>query len=187
MGAVRLAPMRRRDFPSDRRTSVRVVEMTTTQMGAIAEAATTYHATELGIVVLGRGPPLRPRPRHGRSPSADAVQMGSSQGRRGGHPNPYLPTHAEWVRSRNVLRVGGRRGRRMGPGTGECSFVAIADIGGQGFLPLRLAPARNNEELFVHWPSNHRLGAIAQLGERLTGSQEAGGSSPPSSIVEGPP
>src|SRR5829696_2623861 len=57
MGAVRLAPMRRRDFPSDRRTSVRVVEMTTTQMGAIAKAATTYHATELGIVVLGRGPP----------------------------------------------------------------------------------------------------------------------------------
>src|SRR5215204_4175411 len=98
MGAVRLAPMRRRDFPSDRRTSVRVVELTTTtQMGAIAEAA-IYHATELGIVVLGRGPPLRPRPRRGRSPSADAARMGSSQGRRDGHPNPYLPTHAEWVR-----------------------------------------------------------------------------------------
>ena len=73
------------------------------------------------------------------------------------------------------------------PDTRECYFVAIADIDGQGFLHLRLTPARNNQELFVHWASNHRLGAIAQLGERLTGSQEAGGSSPPSSIVGGPP
>ena len=72
------------------------------------------------------------------------------------------------------------------PDTSECYFVPIADIEGQGFLHLRLAPAQNNQELLVHWAAHYRLGAIAQLGERLTGSQEAGGSSPPSSILEGP-
>jgi hypothetical protein len=70
--------------------------------------------------------------------------------------------------------------------TRECYFIPIADVDGQGFLHLRLAPARNNQELLVHWASQYRLGAIAQLGERLTGSQEAGGSSPPSSTSEGP-
>jgi hypothetical protein len=30
-----------------------------------------------------------------RSPVADAVQMGSSQRRRGGHSKRHLPTHAE--------------------------------------------------------------------------------------------
>ena len=51
---------------------------------------------------------------------------------------------------------------------------------------LRLAPARNNQASFVHWASEYRHGAIAQLGERVTGSHEVGGSSPPSSTVEGP-
>ena len=63
----------------------------------------------------------------------------------------------------------------------EGGFVPIADVDGQGYLHLRLAPARNNQELLVHWASEYRLGAIAQLGERVTGSHEVGGSSPPSS------
>jgi hypothetical protein len=71
--------------------------------------------------------------------------------------------------------------------TRECYFIPITDVDGQGFLHLRLAPARNNQELLVHWAADYRFGAIAQLGERLTGSQEAGGSSPPSSTSEGSP
>ena len=71
--------------------------------------------------------------------------------------------------------------------TNECYFIPIADVDGQGYLHLRLAPARNNQELLVHWAADYRLGAIAQLGERLTGSQEVGGSSPPSSTPRGPP
>ena len=63
----------------------------------------------------------------------------------------------------------------------ECYFVPIADIDGQGHLHLRLSPARNNQEVLVHWAADYRLGAIAQLGERVTGSHEVGGSSPPSS------
>jgi hypothetical protein len=70
--------------------------------------------------------------------------------------------------------------------TGECYFIPIADVDGQGYLHLRLAPARNNQELLVHWASQYRLGAIAQLGERVTGSHEVAGSSPASSTTEGP-
>jgi hypothetical protein len=73
------------------------------------------------------------------------------------------------------------------PDTSECYFIPIADMDGQAHLHLRLAPARNNQELLVHWASHYRLGAIAQLGERRTGSAKAGGSSPPSSMVRGPP
>jgi hypothetical protein len=54
-------------------------------------------------------------------------------------------------------------------------------------MSLRLAPARNNQELLVHWATNYRLGAIAQLGERSAGSRKVGGSNPPSSTSEGPP
>ena len=71
------------------------------------------------------------------------------------------------------------------PETEECYFVPIGEIAGRRSMSLRLAPAGNNQELLVHWAADYRLGAIAQLGERLTGSQEAGGSSPPSSTSEG--
>jgi hypothetical protein len=73
------------------------------------------------------------------------------------------------------------------PDTAECYFIPVADIDGRACMHLRLAPARNNQELLVHWAAKYRLGAIAQLGERLAGSQKAGGSSPPSSTSEGPP
>jgi hypothetical protein len=69
----------------------------------------------------------------------------------------------------------------------ECYFVPIAHVDGQGYLHLRLAPARNNQELLVHWAADYRFGAIAQLGERVTGSHEVGGSNPPSSTSRGPP
>jgi hypothetical protein len=73
------------------------------------------------------------------------------------------------------------------PETAESYFIPIAEIDGRAAMHLRLARARNNQELLVHWAANYRLGAIAQLGERLAGSQKAEGSSPSSSTSEGPP
>ena len=73
------------------------------------------------------------------------------------------------------------------PATNECYFVPIAEIAGRSSMSLRLSPARNSQQLLVHWASQYRLGAIAQLGERLAGSQKVGGSSPPSSTSEGSP
>jgi hypothetical protein len=46
---------------------------------------------------------------------------------------------------------------------------------------LRLAPARNNQQIGVTMADDYRLGAVAQLGERLAGSQKVRGSSPLSS------
>jgi PD-(D/E)XK nuclease superfamily protein len=71
------------------------------------------------------------------------------------------------------------------PDTERCYLLPIADIGRRGNVYLRLAPARNNQEIAITYAADYEFhGAIAQLGERLTGSQEVGGSNPPSSIEE---
>jgi hypothetical protein len=63
----------------------------------------------------------------------------------------------------------------------RCFWLPIDEFAGQGFVHLRLRPARNGQDAGLRCADDYPLGAIAQLGERLTGSQEAGGSSPPSS------
>lgn len=50
-------------------------------------------------------------------------------------------------------------------------------------IRLRLTAAENNRRIGVTMPGEYRSGAIAQLGERVAGSHEVGGSSPPGSIV----
>jgi hypothetical protein len=68
------------------------------------------------------------------------------------------------------------------PQTDGCYFVPIADVRGRGNVYLRLTPAGNNQEFAITYAADYEFhGAIAQLGERLTGSQEVGGSSPPGS------
>jgi hypothetical protein len=48
---------------------------------------------------------------------------------------------------------------------------------------LRLAEAKNNQRAALNWAADYEFrGAIAQLEERLTGSQKVVGSSPTSSI-----
>jgi hypothetical protein len=71
------------------------------------------------------------------------------------------------------------------PEMGRCYYVPIADVGGKGNMYLRLTRARNNQEFAISYAADYEFhGAIAQLGERLTGSQEVGGSNPPSSTSE---
>jgi hypothetical protein len=57
-------------------------------------------------------------------------------------------------------------------------------------IQLRLAPTRNNQRELVNWAADYefaakleRLGAIAQLGERLHGMQEVAGSIPAGSTL----
>jgi hypothetical protein len=164
--------------------------LSTNQKGAIAEAHITAEAMKLGMVVW--------------RPVAEGCRydMILDIGGR------LLRTQCKWA-SRNgdviVVRISTCRHTPRGyvkttysadevdgiavwcEDTRECYFIPIADVEGKGFLHLRLAPARNNQELLVHWAAQYRLGAIAQLGERLAGSQKAGGSSPPSSTSEGSP
>jgi PD-(D/E)XK endonuclease len=56
---------------------------------------------------------------------------------------------------------------------------------GRRRLHLRLAPSRNNQRLGINWAKDFEFaarlgqpGAVAQLGERLSGRQKATGSSP---------
>ena len=61
--------------------------------------------------------------------------------------------------------------------------VPIERITQKHEVRLRLTPAKNNQRVGVTIAETYRLGAIAQLGERVAGSHEVGGSSPPGSIA----
>ena len=63
----------------------------------------------------------------------------------------------------------------------RCYWLPIEEFGGKTFVYLRLAPARNNQQQLVKWAAQYEFGAIAQLEERLAGSQKVVGSSPTSS------
>jgi hypothetical protein len=163
--------------------------LSTNQKGAIAEAHIIAAAIELGIPVLK---PVNDGLRY------DIVfDLGSR----------LVRTQCKWAnREQDVVVIRSRTSRHTPrgyvtttysasevdgiaawcPDTNECYFVPITEIDGRACMHLRLAPARNNQELFVHWAAQYRLGAIAQLGERRAGSAKAGGSSPPSSTSEGP-
>jgi hypothetical protein len=163
--------------------------LTTNQKGAIAETRITAAAVELGIEVY------RPMVEGGR------YDLILDTGER------LLRTQCKWAnREGDVVVVRGRTCRYTPRGyvwtrysaaevdgiaawcadTAECYFIPIREMDGRTCMYLRLAPTRNNQEGLVHWAAQYRLGAIAQLGERLAGSQKAGGSSPPSSTPEGP-
>jgi ribosomal protein L36 len=163
--------------------------LTSNQKGAIAEAHVTAEAIKLGMVVW--------RPVVEGCRYDMILDTGAK----------LLRTQCKWARrTGDVVVVNIRTSRHTPRGyitttysadevdgiaawceeTRECYFVPITDVDGQGYLHLRLAPARNNQELLVHWAAQYRLGAIAQLGERVTGSHEVAGSSPASSTTEGP-
>jgi PD-(D/E)XK endonuclease len=163
--------------------------LSTNQKGAIAESAIVYEAIKLGMEVY------RPVVEGGRY---DLILDTGSR---------LLRTQCKWATRKGdvlVVRLSTCRHTPRGyikttytadeidgiavwcDDLRECYFIPIADVDGQGFLHLRLAPARNNQELLVHWAAEYRLGAIAQLGERGTGSAEVAGSSPASSTSEGP-
>jgi PD-(D/E)XK endonuclease len=63
------------------------------------------------------------------------------------------------------------------------SYLLPSDlVAGAYSLQLRLGPPRNGQIAALHWAADYELpGAIAQLGERLSGTQEVAGSSPASS------
>lgn len=63
----------------------------------------------------------------------------------------------------------------------ECYLVPAAVAAKRHGLHLRLGAPRNGQRASLHFASDFRLGAVAQLGERLRGTQEVVGSSPISS------
>jgi prevent-host-death family protein len=69
----------------------------------------------------------------------------------------------------------------------QCFLLPIADCLEMRQMLLRLKPARNSQRSCINLAGKYAFdGAIAQLGERLNGIQEAVGSSPTSSTVAEP-
>jgi prevent-host-death family protein len=65
----------------------------------------------------------------------------------------------------------------------RCYLIPTSLISGIGQLHLRLKAPRNHQRAAVNWAADYEFsGAIAQLGERVTGSHEVAGSSPAGSI-----
>ena len=155
--------------------------------GAIAEAEIAAAAVRLDV------PVLRPVSEHGR------YDLGFEIGDR------LLRVQCKWAalaadESVVVIRVGCSR---YTPGgyirssyseseidllaayCGEldrCYLLPIAAVAGVREIHLRLRPARNAQRACINLAADYEFaGAVAQLGERVTGSHEVGGSSPPSS------
>ncbi len=64
----------------------------------------------------------------------------------------------------------------------RCFLVPVAAADGQHQLHLRLTPPRNGQRACITLADDYAFdGAVAQLGERLAGSEEVRGSSPLSS------
>ena len=72
----------------------------------------------------------------------------------------------------------------------RCFLIPIELVATRPTIQLRIAPTRNNQRRRINWADDfdfaakleQQQGAIAQLEERLRGTQEVGGSSPPGSI-----
>jgi prevent-host-death family protein len=68
---------------------------------------------------------------------------------------------------------------------GRSYLLPVEVFAGKGAVYLRLGPARNNQRASVHFAARYEFpGAVAQLAERLAGSEEARGSNPLSSTAE---
>jgi hypothetical protein len=164
--------------------------LTSNQKGAIAEAAITLHAMQRGIGVL------RPVAEGGR------YDLVFDVGTR------FLRVQCKWaIRHGEIILIRARTCRRGPEGrllrgkytadeidlvagycaeVDQCYVMPFDALPPCGDMQLRLSPSKNNQQRGVNWAADYEFGAIAQLGERVTGSHEVAGSSPASSITKSP-
>jgi hypothetical protein len=173
------------------------VELTTNDKGGIAEAAIVLAAVQLGVVVA------RPITEGRRYDVVFDIE------------HRLLRVQCKWGAVRGDLIVTRTSTSRHTPrgyvrttysaeeidaiaiychALNRCFLLPIQELAGQSYLHLRLAPARNNQRALVRMADDYdiakmisRYGAVAQLGERLAGSQKVRGSSPLSSTEEAAP
>ena len=134
--------------------------------GAIAEAAITAAAVELGFVVL------RPFPEGRRydlviDTGPELLRVQCKWGRLKGSVVVVILSTCRYTPSCHDLK--------------QCYYLPIETVAGRSGIHLRVGPAANNQETAINFADKYAFGAIAQLGERVTGSHEVAGSSPASS------
>jgi hypothetical protein len=164
------------------------VHLSTDQKGNIAEAAVALAAIKLGIDVY------RPVGEGGRYDLIlDAIER-------------LIRVQCKWAaREGDVVVVRCYSARRTGQGIvkrtysraeidafaaycaeiDNCYFLPIELFDGRSHVSLRLNPTRNNQRVGINWAESYefaatlgRLGAVAQLGERESGTLEVTGSIP---------
>jgi prevent-host-death family protein len=161
--------------------------LSTNDKGNIAEAAIALEAIKLGIDVL------KPVAEHGRYDLAFDL----------GHR--ILRVQCKWARlEKGVVcvnlvgyRLTSAGGVRTKYSVEEIDAVAAycqaldrvfllpgSEVAGRAAFWLRVAPTKNAQRAAINWADSYSLGAIAQLGERLRGTQEVAGSSPASSTSQ---
>jgi hypothetical protein len=164
-----------------RSANYREVMLTTDQKGAIAESAIVHEAIKLGIGVLR---PVNDGLRYDLVLDVD---------------DRLIRVQVKWANFLgDVVAVRAYSCRRTRDGllkrayTAEeidafaaysadlnrCYFLPIEEFPDLTHLHLRLAPTKNNQKLGIHWAEQYEFaarlggpGAVAQLGERLAGSQ----------------
>lgn len=162
--------------------------MDSNRKGAIAEAAIALEATKLGIDVL--------RPCVEQRSYDLAFDLGSR----------IMRVQCKWAAyTGDCVRIAIRRSYysptrgyvrgSYGPENVDaiaaycseldvCYLIPISLVSGQGMLHLRLVAPKNGQRAAINWAADYELGAVAQLEERVAGSDEAVGSSPTSSTPE---
>ncbi len=159
--------------------------MNSNQKGAIAEAAIAAAATKLGIGVLRPLADERYDLIFDLRPNLLRVQCKSC--RRQGE---VLDVHVggSWYSPRRGY-VRSTYGKDevdavavYSPDMDRCYLLPATVFAGSGRINLRLSPTRNGQTASVNWAADYEFGAVAQLEERLRGTQEVVGSSPTSSI-----
>jgi hypothetical protein len=161
--------------------------LTTDQKGAVAELAIAARAAELGIGVWGSYTVERYDLIFDLRPQLVRVQC------------KWASRHGDVV----IIRCCRSRRNRNGllrqfyspeeidayaaycPDLDACYFLPIGEFTHRVAIQLRLGPTRNNQAHGINWAKDYEFaatigapGAIAQLGERVAGSDEVAGSSP---------
>jgi prevent-host-death family protein len=138
--------------------------LTSTQKGAVAEAAIARAAVDVGYVVLHpftEGAPLH----------RDVIAVMARTSRH--TPHGYVRT----VYTREEIDALGVYCASLD----RCYLIPVEKLNGGGSFHMRVAPARNHQRAGVNMASEYEFGAVAQLEERRHGMAEARGSSPLSS------
>ena len=153
--------------------------------GAIAEAAITAAAVELGFVVL------RPFPEGRRydlviDTGPDLLRVQCKWGRLKGSVIVVILATCRYTPSHGYVRTRYTPDDVDGVAVychdlKQCYYLPIDTVAGRSGMHLRVGPAANNQRAAINFAEQYRFGAIAQLGERVTGSHEVVGSSPTSS------
>jgi hypothetical protein len=156
--------------------------LTTNQKGAVTEAAITHAALELGVGVSkphGDEPYdliFDLRPHLVRVQCKSAVRQGDVVAIRCYRSRRNADGLVRWFYSEDEIDAFAAYCAELG----RCYFLPLATLPSRKQVSLRLSAPRNNQRLRINWASEfefaatlgrHAQGAVAQLGERLAGSQ----------------